>query len=62
VLFAIAGIAVLRIHRLVDHGALKEAGVSRGVYLASRLPLYILSAIAVFVLIAGILTLAGVGR
>ena len=61
-LLAIASVALLRIHRVVDHGQLEEAGVSRGIYFASRLPLYLLATMAAFVVLVAVLALIGVGR
>ena len=61
-LFAIAGLALLRIHRVVDHGNLEEAGVHRSVFFASRLPLYLLGTLAVCVVVATLLAMIGVGR
>jgi hypothetical protein len=61
-LLAIAGLALLRIHKSVDHGELEEAGVARGIYFASRLPVYLLATLAVFVAIAAVLTFLGVAR
>jgi hypothetical protein len=61
-LLLLAGIALLRIHRTVDHGELEETGVSRALYLASRSPLYFLGAFAAFVVVGAVLSFIGVWR
>jgi len=59
-LFLLAGVALLRIHKTVDHGELEETGVSRALYVASRSPLYLLGAVAAFVAVGAILSFIGV--
>jgi hypothetical protein len=61
-LLVIAGLALLRIHKSVDHGDFEEAGVPRGIYFASRLPVHLLATLTVFVVIAAVLALLGVSR
>lgn len=62
VLLALSVSALLRIHVTVDHGQLEEAGVKRAIYVTSRIPVYVLTAIAAFAVLAGLLELLGVGR
>ena len=57
VLFALAAVALLRVHRIVDHGDLEESGVSRGIFLLSRSPLYLLVALVAMPVVLGILWL-----
>ena len=62
VLLAISVGALLRIHVTVDHGELEETGVKRSLYVASRIPVYVLATIAAFLVLASVLAFLGVGR
>jgi hypothetical protein len=61
-LLTVAGVALLTIHKAVDHGELEEAGVRRGIYFASRLPVYVLTTVGAFLAIAAVLSLISMVR
>ena len=60
VLFTVAGIALLRIHRRVDHGEFEETGMPRALAFVSRSPLYLLGVIAAFLVAMAVLNVVSV--
>jgi hypothetical protein len=59
-LFLVAGIALLRIHKRVDHSEFEETGVPKALVLASRSPLYLLGVIAAFLVAMAVLNVVSV--